>query len=472
MTRYGLDTMADNTAVTVITESRNLRSLPFRIREDQLSTGKAWEDWLESIEREFRYFRIKDASDRKDALIIYGGQEISRLEKSLPDPEDRGLNIYEKLRTKLSNYFSPKRNKHYCRYMFLKMRPQVKETTVAYATRLREKAHDCDFKSNHDERILEHLIQTIENQTLIQKCISKSWTLQEFLSETGQIEAISEQVHDMMTEPRSKEIAKVTEQRRSWESRYLNIGKRFQRAEPCSYCGLVGAHVKGRNCPAYGTQCEICRKFNHYSSVCRANTSPTDKMYAFPRTHDHRQKKGVMKAEEIYASSESSDDDFLAQSVGHLRVKTVKKSNSLNKFHSEEISMLLEQVAEFGKELETAKEVIKNLVTQQENYRYFHPSMHIDYKMPNFQKESAVFSKSDSNEERNLQEHVELKVDAEIDEEMKGIYHKTPMHSDIEKAEQGSHNQGQKQRIPTNEKQMTEYKTMRRRRSRMKAKRL
>ena len=252
MTRYGLDTMADNTAVTAITESRNLRAFLFRITEDQLSTGKAWEDWLESIEREFRYFRITDASDRKDALIIYVGQEISRLEKSLPDQEDRGLNIIEKLRTKLSNYFSPKKNEHYCRYVFLKMRPQVKETTVAYATRLREKAHDCDFKSNHDERILEHLIQTIENQTLIQKCISKSWTLQEMLSEAGQIEAISEQVHDMMTEPRSKEIAKVTEQKRSWESRYSDIGKRFQRAEPCSYCGLVGAHVKGRNCPAYG----------------------------------------------------------------------------------------------------------------------------------------------------------------------------------------------------------------------------
>ena len=118
MTRYGLDTMADNTAVTVITESRNLRSLLFNITEDQLSTGKAWEDWLESIERELRYIRIKDATDRKDALIIYGGQEISRLEKSLPGPEDRGLNIYEKLWTKLSNYFSPKRNKHYCRYMF------------------------------------------------------------------------------------------------------------------------------------------------------------------------------------------------------------------------------------------------------------------------------------------------------------------------------------------------------------------
>ena len=42
---------------------------------------------------------------------------------------------------------------------------------------------------------------------------------------------------------------------------------RGQRVEPCSYCGLDGTRVNGKNCPAYGTQCEICRKFNHYSSV-------------------------------------------------------------------------------------------------------------------------------------------------------------------------------------------------------------
>ena len=51
MTRYGID-MGDNETFTVITESRNLRSLPFKRSEDQLSTGNAWEDWLEEIERE------------------------------------------------------------------------------------------------------------------------------------------------------------------------------------------------------------------------------------------------------------------------------------------------------------------------------------------------------------------------------------------------------------------------------------
>ena len=52
------------------------------------------------------------------------------------------------------------------------------------------------------------------------------------LSEAGQIEAISEQVHDLMTEPRNKVIAKVTEQGRKWESRYLDIGLIFQRENP------------------------------------------------------------------------------------------------------------------------------------------------------------------------------------------------------------------------------------------------
>ena len=80
------------------------------------------EDWLESIERKFRFFRVANPLERKDALIIYGGSEIARLEKSLPDPEDpkKELDEYQKLRLKLNEYFMPKKNKHYARYVVLK----------------------------------------------------------------------------------------------------------------------------------------------------------------------------------------------------------------------------------------------------------------------------------------------------------------------------------------------------------------
>ncbi|VDI77074.1 Hypothetical predicted protein [Mytilus galloprovincialis] len=66
---------------TGITETRNLRSKPFIQSDDQISTGKHWEDWMESMERELRYFRITDPADKKDALIIYGGK-VSKIQSN------------------------------------------------------------------------------------------------------------------------------------------------------------------------------------------------------------------------------------------------------------------------------------------------------------------------------------------------------------------------------------------------------
>lgn len=71
----------------------SLRARLFVPGDNQINTGRAWDDWIKEIEREFRYFRITDPLDKKDALITYGGKEIARLEKGLPDPTD-----YEKLK--------------------------------------------------------------------------------------------------------------------------------------------------------------------------------------------------------------------------------------------------------------------------------------------------------------------------------------------------------------------------------------
>ena len=87
--------------------------------------------------------------------------------------------MYTKLRTKLNGHFTPKKNKHHADYLFLKMRPQVGETISPYAARLREKVKECDA---FDERILEHIIQTIDNKKLVKGAISKTWDLTRFLT--------------------------------------------------------------------------------------------------------------------------------------------------------------------------------------------------------------------------------------------------------------------------------------------------
>ena len=64
MTKYGIDMASNDTTTIITTETRNLRTLPFRHIEDKLSNGKTRAKWLEEIEREFRYFRINDPKDK------------------------------------------------------------------------------------------------------------------------------------------------------------------------------------------------------------------------------------------------------------------------------------------------------------------------------------------------------------------------------------------------------------------------
>ena len=108
MTRYGLDFDQNEAAATVVSERRNLLIQPFK-PTDRLSVGKAWREWLEEIEREFRYYRINTPNDKKDALLIFGGRELRRLDKYLPDLADN-LDEYQKIRKKLNDYYLPRRN--------------------------------------------------------------------------------------------------------------------------------------------------------------------------------------------------------------------------------------------------------------------------------------------------------------------------------------------------------------------------
>ena len=167
--------MSSADRIRIVSQSRDLNILPFREAEQKRSKGIHWTEWLEDIERQFRYFRIHDPFDQKDALIIYGGREIARLEKVLPDPCGK-LNEYEKLKIKLNTYFLPQRNKYYARYLFLKKTPKAGESTISFATRLRENTLECEFGDNLEERLLEHLILTSNNDHLVENCIKKCWT--------------------------------------------------------------------------------------------------------------------------------------------------------------------------------------------------------------------------------------------------------------------------------------------------------
>ena len=291
-------------ATTYVAETKNLPIKPFELK-DSLSMGKDWEFWLEEIERQFRFFRIESPADKKDALMIFGGREIVHLGKYLPDPdtEEVQLDEYQKLRVKLNDYFIPKRNKYLARYLFLKMRPKPCERTAAYVTRLREKASDCEFGDNFDERILEHLIITMTNERIKEKCIRKKWTLSELLRNIDEEEIIALQVSCMGQMPCGK--------LRAWKEMQIynqnckapeNILKR------CGYCGLSGIHIKGRGCPAYGKKCFKCNKRDHFAAACRTKAMHREykHMPPFIKHVTRHRNKTVMEAKSDFCFKDTA----------------------------------------------------------------------------------------------------------------------------------------------------------------------
>ena len=58
---------------------------PFITDRDSTKTANKWDQWKKNIERQFRFSGISDPDLKKDGLIIYRGEDISELEKSLSD---------------------------------------------------------------------------------------------------------------------------------------------------------------------------------------------------------------------------------------------------------------------------------------------------------------------------------------------------------------------------------------------------
>ena len=326
--------------IRVFSVGKSLKIEPFKIPENPLEIGRAWKEWIEDFEDETSYFEITEIKDRVSALKIYGGKEIKKLARNLPDTTPVvGDDDYKKLKRKLDNYFLPKKNKHHGRFTFSKQRPIEGESVVTYAARLREKSKDCEFGEQTDDRILEHLIQTIKDNELVKRSIQKKWNLDKFLEEASQREDINQQVKDMKEDFK---ISKVEHPPKDFPKNSKWSGRRNSKKPPrpprkqehkkeekeakgktCGYCGKSGAHPPGRNCPAYGQQCLKCGKYNHFASCCRISAQPPE------RPRDSRRGR-IKKTTDVEDTCSDSDDEYiyLQETAQHLGLHQVKKIRS------------------------------------------------------------------------------------------------------------------------------------------------
>jgi len=322
---------------------------PLQVPEDPRMKGQIWTEWIEEFEEECKLQKIKD-EDWPLCLRRYIGKEGRHLLKNLqeppplPDDPDRPVETeYQKLKRKLEADFLSHKNKYHGRSVFSKMNPKPNEAITMYAARLKDKAAYCKFDSyvgERDERILEHLLNTTDNDEINKRAISKEWTLDKYLTESATREHLNRDIKDMRSElkiaakikkyPRKQ---KHTEPLKKEESSDENCEKDEDNEEDfaCPCCGqgrkshgksgkpkldekqekktdryeydctFCGKHHAYGRCPAYGKICLKCGKKNHFAVQCGRFGKDSEKNKSVKKTNCYYEDD----------SEESDDSTFL-----------------------------------------------------------------------------------------------------------------------------------------------------------------
>ncbi|XP_060575603.1 uncharacterized protein LOC132733042 [Ruditapes philippinarum] len=228
-------------------------------------------------------------------LLLYmgaKGREIYRAANLSNADRKETKKIFQKVR----EHIAPIINPVFSRYQFNNI-TQGEKTTEQFITIIKNKATECDFGTMKDDMIRDRIIYGVSCTKLRERLLQVGNDLkldkatkicQEFeyaasqikmfnnVQESAPVHALSRPKGRMPSRssgiqgrssrnPSSMNSGRYTET----SSNQCRIGERSHSTK-CNRCG--NKHTDMQCCPAKGTQCNNCKKWNHWSNVCKSRT--------------------------------------------------------------------------------------------------------------------------------------------------------------------------------------------------------
>ena len=172
----------------------DLKVKEFMVETDPTKVADKWAEWIDNLEYNFKYFKIEDAEAKKAALMVYGGESLRKIHNNLPDPSSG--DVFVKAKTKLTKYFSSKKNIDYLIYQFREIVQGDNEPFLTFVNRLREVAKHCEFP-DMDKEVKRQIIQKTSNRKVRQKALEKELAYDEILNIGLADETAKRQARDM-----------------------------------------------------------------------------------------------------------------------------------------------------------------------------------------------------------------------------------------------------------------------------------
>ena len=240
--------------------------LPFDTETDPGSVGPRWTKWVQRFGNYTTAMNITGDGRLKALLLHLAGERVHDIYDTLAAADDN----YEATKTKLSGYFSPKKNIQYQVYIFRKSTQEPGENLDSYHTRLRMLAKTCEF-ADVDAEIKTQIIQSCTSSRLRRKALREPELTLALLLDHGRTLELSEMQASGIERGAAASVNALEQKRYQKSSRWPD--KRSTSNTQCRNCG--GKYPHDGECPAKNKECGACGKLNHFARQCRS--TPKDK---------------------------------------------------------------------------------------------------------------------------------------------------------------------------------------------------
>ncbi|XP_072395253.1 uncharacterized protein [Diabrotica undecimpunctata] len=205
----------------------------------------------------------------------------------------REMKLYDTVLGELENYFTPKKNVIYERFLFYNRKQEEGELFDTDLTDLRKLAKNCEFGDVLDSMIRDRLVLGTINKDLQEKMLQNhELTLQKFKevqsSQTLNVYSVKGGNGNQTARGKASNNNFNTGRSKRWEQE--------ENSRKSGQCRKCGRDHEFRRCPAFGKMCNKCLYYNHFAKMC-----------------NNRIIREVQEIQEVYM--DSKEEEFMVTSI-------------------------------------------------------------------------------------------------------------------------------------------------------------
>eukprot|EP00102_Acyrthosiphon_pisum_P018369 XP_008190098.1 PREDICTED: uncharacterized protein K02A2.6-like [Acyrthosiphon pisum] len=235
--------------------------------------SEQWKEWYQ----QFSIFLIAsgkavETDERKiNILLNLIGTHGIKIYNNFKKPKKATDITYDNVVKWFSDYCEPRKNVIFQRYKFGSCVQKEGQTFDEFVTELKTLSSLCEYKEE-DNMVRDRIVFGIRDAETKNKLLSMdNLTLEKAETLCRTREVTDKEIQEMTTDLAN--IHYMGREQKTWSK---NKGE-------CYDCKKCGTNHKPRSCPAFGKECRVCNKLNHYEIGCK---NKSKKVYKTSVTHE------------------------------------------------------------------------------------------------------------------------------------------------------------------------------------------